>query len=294
MVDKFKILASFTAAVMLLGGMLVSGSAGPVPINILWYSGGVVDNSTQQFDSYKGDIDTLNALNTAAQVGGTISSTNSWASITYWDSGSAPGGVFDVLVSVSRIGGWNTAPIYTALNTALSGGGVTLGDRVMVTGQDADWHFLNSGGHHTTFDSSQGFLIDAINWAASGTGMGAVFLANPVATLAAALSGLGAKAGGGDTVIIPAAVASFPINESLTSAGLSNWGTSSHDDWSGWDTTQWTGINMLNSDTSGRAITLVSAPTAGGGTSKIPEPATLMIFALGLAGLGFARRRKVA
>lgn len=261
-------------------------------IDILWYSGGVVDSFTQGGGGYKGDISTNLVASAASGGGGAISAMNTW-NITYWDAGPMPGGSFDVMVVVSDEGGWNTYPNYASLNGAA--GGIGLGDRVMVTGQDADWHYLNNFGHQTTFNSSQGFLIDAINWAGSGTGLGAVFLSVPTTTLAAfgLTASLGTEFGGSNSITIPPAFASFPINEGLTSAGLSNWGTSAHDSWQGWDTTAWTGINVITG--TARAITLVSADTAGGGTTgggPVPEPGTIVLLAIGAGGLLVRRRRR--
>ena len=251
-------------------------------IEVLWYSGGVSNDGGTE---YQDDIN--NVLVPAALANTAM---NTW-NVTFWDGGAIPAGTYDVLVTASHTGGWVTFPSYTALTTAAP----AFGDRIMVTGQDADFHFLNSPGHQTTFDSSLGFLIDAINWAGSGTGMGAVLLDLEGAVLSSLLGSLatdlGTEFGGGESVIIPAAFATFPINEDLTSAGLSNWSTSSHSSWSGWDTTVWTGINELG--TTGRAVTLVSADTAGGGTGGIiPEPGTFALLGLGLVGLAVARRRR--
>ena len=58
----------------------------------------------------------------------------------------------------------------------------------MVTGQDADWHYINCPGPRN-FDGPQGFLLDAINWAGSGTGMGAVFLGTQSAITSPGLTG---------------------------------------------------------------------------------------------------------
>jgi hypothetical protein len=147
----------------------------------------------------------------------------------------------------------------------------------------------------TPFNGPQGFLIDAINWAGSGNGMGAVFLSPGDVGTMFGLGGLGTYVGGahGDDVTIPPAYATFPINEGLTTAGLSNWGSSHHDIWTGEDATLWTAINTT-SDHGGGAVTLVSAATADGDTTPdtIPEPGTLALLGLGLAGAGLRFRRK--
>lgn len=209
-----------------------------------------------------------------------------------------PAGSYNVLVSASQTGGWSSNPNYTALTGAISGAGGAssfFGNRVMLTGQDADWHYIFGPGH-ATFDGPAGFLIDAINWAGSGTGMGGVIL-DGTSFMYSTFAGSGSNLGANNTVNIPPAYASFPINTGLSSAGLSNWDTSAHNTFNGADTTLWTPINVNGASD---PITIVSAATAGGGTSGggVPEASsTLGLTFLGVVFLfGFARlaRRPVA
>lgn len=262
------------------------GCAAPAtagPINVLWYTGGVVSTAGGNFSSYTNMINALVA--TAASPPAGVPA-NTWT-VTQWAGGAMPAGSFNVLVTASSEGPWATAPNYTPLISA----NPTLGSRVLVTGQDADLHLIKGAPLGTTYNGPLGFLVDAIDWAGSGTGLGAVFL-SPANGVLTGLVGLGSRTTSlsNDTVTIPGAFAAFPINTNLTSAGLSNWGNSSHDFWTGTDSTKFTAINI---DGSNRAVTLVSFQDAGGALTAVPEPATLVVFGgIALAGTFGYRRRK--
>jgi hypothetical protein len=192
--------------------------------------------------------------------------------------------------------------------TAAGLGEASFGNRVMVTGQDTDWHYLNHPGNGTTgqaFDGPRGFLSNAINWSGSGSGLGAVILSADAGFNL--FSGLGTEGGGGDDVRIPAAFTGLPINTGLTSAGLSNWSTSSHQSWTGTDTTKWAQINVLGTSCGGDSsanpaaascsdfVTLIKAEEAGGGLGAptvTPEPSTLVLLGTTLAGFSARAWRK--
>ncbi len=261
-------------------------------IDVLWYTGGVTNSP-----DYQASYNSLAASN----PGG-----NAW-NIVFWDSGPIPAGTFNTLVVASQIGSWNTNPNYAAL-TASGLTEASFGNRVMVTGQDTDWHYLNGPGNGTTgsaFDGPRGFLSNAINWSGSGTGLGAVVLSADAGF--ALFSGLGTESFGGEDVRIPAAFTGLPINSGLTTAGLSNWGTSSHQSWTGTDTTKWAQINVLGGSCSdtlpnpaasscSNFVTLIKAEEAGGGLGdglgEAPEPSTLVLLGTALAGLSARVWRK--
>lgn len=271
-----------------IGAMASVAGSAQADINVLWYTGGVGTNAGGA-SGYDTAIDTL-AAPTAGDPA--AAATADW-NITLWSSGAMPTGSFNVLVVASPEGGWGPYPDYSALSAA----GLTassFGDRVMLTGQDADWHFTNSPGP-ASFDGPRGFLRDSVSWAGSGKGLGLVVLGD---------TGLGTAGSvnfgfGGftpldtetDNVVIPGAESGFPINGGLSSAGLSNWSSSAHVGFSGLDTSKWNGIN-LNGEVEGDFVTIVSAETAGGGTGGVPEPSTWVMMLAGFAGLAYAAHRK--
>ena len=282
-----RVLALAAAAV---ASLTLSAQAGN--INVLWYTGGVGD--TGGAADYVGDISAL-----AAPQGGdpAAGATATW-NITFWSGGAMPVGTFNVLVVASPQGPWSPGPSYGAL----TGAGLSASSfgRVMLTGQDADWHLTSTSPGPGSFNGPRGFLRDAVSWAGSGTGLGLVMLGQ---------DGIGGDSGvnfgftgfsdGGfatDNVVIPGSEASFPINGGLTSAGLSNWFESAHDTFTGLNTSLWNGIN-LDGSVDNQFVTIVSAGEASGGTSggtPVPEPLTMSIFGAGLAGAIAMRRRKKA
>ena len=256
------------AALAIGFGWVVSAPAHAV-VNVLWYNG--------SSDGFAAAEDAL----VAAGAGDPSNAT--WA-ITHWYNGNArPTGSFDVLVVGSASAG---------ASGSLLADLPAFGNRVFVTGQDADFHLANDPGA-ADFNGPRGFLRDAINWAAGGTGLGVIELspgegAIPLADLG--ITGISGDNGFTDTVVIPSAFAAFPVNTNLSSAGLSNWGTSAHDNWSS-ISSAWKGINT---DGDVGFVTLVSADSAEGGIVGVPEPASITLIGVGLAGFaGFRRRRAV-
>jgi hypothetical protein len=285
--EKMKNLKATGLVVALVAGAASSSFA--ATINVLWYTGGVQD--TADFSSYTAAVNNLVSQeeNPGFNVSGSV---NTW-NVTFWAGGAKPAGSYNVLINASPEGGWNVYPSYTALSTAITtAGGASsfFGNRVMLTGQDADWHYQNYPGP-SAFNGPAGFLIDAINWAGSGTGMGGVMLDPWGSGLGALFAGDGNDdLGGNNTVDIPAAFASYPINLGLTSAGLSDWDTAAHESYDDYDPSLWTDIN----ETGDQPITIVSAATASGGTSGAPDAGSTAL--LGTMALGFlgACRRKLA
>ena len=185
------------------------------------------------------------------------------------------------------------------------------GNRTFLSGQDADHHYNYNVGPRP--NGPLGFLINAVNWAGSGQGMGIVALTdghggvNPPPSLRQRWwlnenSFLKDELEGyvsyflEDSVVIPTATSDFPVNEGLTTADLSNWSTSAH---AAFDKNipGYLSINDAGSHP-GYSVTIVTASEADGSTlgpepEKVPEPSSILgLFALGGLGVRSLFKRK--
>ncbi|GFZ90880.1 PEP-CTERM sorting domain-containing protein [Okeania sp. KiyG1] len=178
------------------------------------------------------------------------------------------------------------------------------GNRTFLSGQDADAHYTYNIGPRP--NGPLGFLVNAVNWAGSGEGMGIAGLTdsgyptdplnrnrrwwlNDNSFLKDELEGYISYAWD-ENVVIPTETSDFAVNEGLTSAGLSNWNISFH---AAFDKNipGYLSINDAGSHP-GYAVTIVTASEADGGTlgdetETVPEPGS--IFGLFLLG-GFGVR----
>lgn len=231
---------------------------------------------------------------------------NTW-NATIWNDGD-PTPVFsnyDALFIGSPGNAFGTGINFNRLLSAKSDIEAARGSRTFLTGQDADYHYKVSPG--PVDNGPRGFIINAVNWAASGTGLGIVSMTDGWAGTGSSWwldinSFLRDELDGyvqyfqDDSVYLGVGQESFPINEGLTSAGLSNWGVSSHSGFlasiPGYET-----INFENASSGGRAVTIVTEGEASGGTDPeeeprpIPAPGTLLLIAISTLGLAVTRRR---
>lgn len=137
------------------------------------------------------------------------------------------------------------------------------GERTFISGSDADLHAINGDSGNappdpagkvkrvckprlvgvTCWDGALGHLVNAVNWAGSGRGLGIVSLVAAEfpgsrwwlareSFLRSELNGYVRIWGGGrkreDTPVIPPAAQTYALNSALTSKGLGNWRNSFH------------------------------------------------------------------
>ena len=279
------------SALFVLAVIMVSSVATAANIDVLWYGGS---------SSYNTSMATFAAGAGAFDPAGDGS--NTW-NVTFWNAGDGTPvfGNYDVLVVGSPDSGFSTGMDPARLLAAKTGIEAARGSRTFLSGQDADWHVISG------LAAAKAFTYDAVNWAATGTGLGIVSMTDGWAGsgsqwwldtnsfLRSELSGY-VSYFQEESVVIPASSAGYPVNEGVTTASLSNWGTSSH---AGFDKSipGYLSINDAGSKP-GFAVTILTASSAGGGTgggdeppTGVPEPGTMMLLASGLIGLaGVAKR----
>ena len=225
-------------AIALAGATLASG-AHAATINVLWYS------YAHPQSEYKAFYTTLATRGTPHGTGDT------W-NLTFFGPGDLPPvfTAYDVLVIHSGEGfrtgppgGANVNPDYSGIFANRAAIEAARGDRTYLTGTDADFHAVRGdsgvcGTGSWCLDGALGVVINAVNWTAGGNKLGVVSFVdgnfpgslwwdNPDSFLKNELSGYVTHANE-NVAIIDADQASYPLNQGLTSAGISNWGFSFH------------------------------------------------------------------
>ena len=171
------------------------------------------------------------------------------------------------------------------------------GNRTIISGSDADFHAVvgASGVCPGCFDGARGYVINSVNWAAAGADLGILsfydgafpgsfWWDDPNSFLRAELQGYVLDfARGENTAIINPVEATYPMNQGLTSLGLSNWHNSFH-------------AGFLAS-IPGYTATVDSGSHPGyvlslARVASVPEPGTCALLLAGLGLLGLVGRRK--
>lgn len=120
------------------------------------------------------------------------------------------------------------------------------GNRTFISGSDADFHAVRGDSGLCpdvscgNYDGARGYVINAVDWAASGDGLGIVsfyhgefpgsfWWDDPSSFLSSELQGQWINFSPDENaVIIPASVAGYPLDQNLSSVGLSGWFNSFH------------------------------------------------------------------
>ena len=177
------------------------------------------------------------------------------------------------------------------------------GERTFITGSDSDIHTIHGNTGHAPpmdppnekvrmvctppisalcWDGALGHLVNSVNWAASGRGLGIVsFVAgeppeaqwwlNRDSFLRAELNGRLVMWGTGtreNKPVIPAAAQGYPVNRGLTTKGLANWNNSFH---AGFSRSIPGYVPIVESGTyPGVSVAIATAKFAAGDTSGPP------------------------
>jgi hypothetical protein len=260
---------------LFLAVLFSPGTAAADGINVIWYTYSPAGGLYQS---------TINS----------VAAANGW-NVTFFSTGDTPNfSQYNVLVTQSwpftyddSGGNVNDYPEYGGILGNQAGISAARGDRTIITGQDVDFHAIFGNQEDTALQ----FLINGVNWAGSGDGLGVFALIDfpggsfpqwffdPNSFLNGDLSGTAMVYLSQDDVVL--VNANHPVNSGLTSDGLSNWGQSYH----GYFTNVPTGFDVLGVNSDGYAVTLVQGPT------EVPEPGTMLLLGSGLAAVALVRRR---
>jgi len=239
-------------------------------INVLWYTYAHPDSRYRQSIQKLADV-----ASTLPQASGL-----EWKLTFFGPDTPAPAfGQYNVLVIHSAEAGFtgryatspegvvtqqpNIVPDYKGILKNKTAIEAARGERTFITGSDADVHTINGDTGNappaaagaprplichpiitspTCWDGALGHLVNAVNWAASGRGLGIVSLVaaeypgamwwnHPDSFLRAELQGHVTVFGDRtreNRPVIPAAAQRYPLNYGLTSQGLGNWKNSFH------------------------------------------------------------------
>ena len=263
------------------------GHAFATELNVLWYS------YAEATSPYKSFFSTL-------AVG------QNWNLTFFGPTDPAPSfGAYDVLVIESgeafstgpAPGPPFATPDYSGILNNEAMIAAARGNRTLISGSDADFHATvgASGVCAGCFDGALGYVINSVDWAGSGSGLGILsffdgafpgsfWWDDPNSFLRSELHGYVVDfARGENTAIINPVEATYPMNQGLTSLGLSNWHNSFHAGFlvpvPGYFATVDSGSHP------GDALSIAKI-------ASVPEPATCALLLAGLGLLGLFRRRR--
>ena len=296
--QKHRLINQAILAVATTFGLFSASVANAASLNVLWYG---------QTDGYNTKMSQLAAQAPTFDPEGDGSL--DW-NLTFWNPQDATPNFsdYDVLAIGTGMKHWvhNFDP--TGIFNNKEAISAARGNRTFLSGQDSDSHYNANPSPRP--NGPLGFLVNAVNWAGSGEGMGIVALPdgwyptadsrnrrwwlNENSFLKDELEGY-VSYFLEENVVIPTETSYFPVNEGLTTAGLSNWGTSAHATFDK-SIPGYLSINDAGS-LPGYAVTIVTASEADGDTTgpeteSVPEPtSTVAIVGLAIALFKCKRRR---
>ena len=205
-------------------------------------------------------------------------------------------------------GGPLATPDYSGILNNRAAIAAARGERTFIDGADSEFHAIRGDSGNCAllpgcalWDGAVGHVVNAVNWAASGTGLGVVasfadgWLTDPASFLHDELGGSvtvhNSSRSAENAPVISAAEAAYPLNHGLTSGGLSNWNFSFH-------ATFAQGVpgyaEVVGSTRyPGTAVSIASSAFVGAGTAPaaVPEPPAWALLLAGLATTAIAARR---
>jgi len=274
--------------------LLAFGGAKAATIDVLWYT------YADPLSEYRGASTGIQAIANLAPTYAEGSGL-SW-NLTFFDNQSATPdfSAYDVLVTESgeafrtnAPGGALATPNYDAILNNKAAISAARGERTFVSGTDADFHAIRGDtGLCAAFsgcaywDGARGYLVNMVNWAASGNGLGIVALLDgefpdiadrwwtqPDSFLHDELAGH-VQYFRDNAPLISAEAASYPLNEGLTSLGLADWRNSFHAGFI--DVEGYTGT-VFSSARPGVAMSIASTALVAAATTSAPLPSGIVI-----------------
>lgn len=227
-------------------GLAISSAASALTLDVLWYT---YAHPSSEYVSFYSALARSGSGGNGAYPD---SSMFTWNLTFFGPSDAAPSfGNYDVLVVHSgeafRTGapeGSLATPNYAGILDNKIAIEAARGLRTFISGSDADFHAVrgDSGNcpavHCGDFDGARGYVINAVNWAATGVGLGILsfyhgefagsfWWNDPRSFLRSELEGKWSRRVD-NAPVIPASAAGYSVNQGLSSEGLSDWTNSFH------------------------------------------------------------------
>lgn len=198
-------------------------------------------------------------------------------------------------------GGPLATPDYTGILGNKAAIAAARGERTIISGTDADFHAIRGdtgrcppGAGCGHWDGARGYLINMVNWAASGRGLGIVALLDgefppldqrwwtrPDSFLHDDLAGR-VSYFRDNAPVIPVRATRYPLNGGLTTRGLADWTISMHGGFA--DAIGYTGT-VFSSRKPDVPVTIATTAYVGAATVPAPEPSLAARVGAGIGSL---------